>query len=612
MTILNLKINKIRHSLSHLMAMAVLEKFPNAKLGIGPVIENGFYYDFDFKTAELTRNKNRGTDAEQKITETDLPEIEKRMRELIKQNLKFKKENVSFRETKKIFKDQPYKLELIKELMSGNRTSQGSPISQKLKSASIYQSGNFIDLCRGPHIKSAKEINPDAFKLTRIAGAYWKGSEKNPMLTRIYGIAFETKKELDDYLKQMKLAEKCDHRNIGEKLGLFMIDEQIGKGLPLWLPKGYAIRKKLEDYIYEVEKENGYLHVLTPQIAKEDLYKKSGHLAHYKDDMYAPIVIDNEKYYLRPMNCPHHHSIYSHRIRSYKDLPLRIAEFGTVYRHERSGVLSGLIRVRGFTQNDAHIYTSPEKLEEEIENILKMHSRVFKDFNISDYWYQLSLPDFKNKEKFGDVKNKKMWQKGADVLKKVLEKLKFKFVKTIGEATFYGPKIDIQIKNIHSKEDTIATIQVDYYSAAKFNLTYINKDNKEKPPVIIHRAIFGSFDRFFAFLIEKTCGALPLWLAPVQVKILAISEKQNDYAEKVLKELKNNGILTELAPSDETLGKRIREAELQKIPYILIVGDREEKNDSVAVRKRNKGDLGSQKLSDFLQKIQKEIEDKII
>ena len=598
----NKNLEKIRHSLAHLMAMAVLEKFPNAKLGIGPTIENGFYYDFGGIS----------------ISPEDLPKLEKRIRELIKQNLKFKKEIITSTEAKKLFKNQPYKLELIKEIQ---KTKKPILIYKTFGNKSIIHNSQFIipfiDLCAGPHIKSTKEINPDAFKLTKIAGAYWQRSEKNQMLTRIYGVAFETKKELEDYLKKMELAEKCDHRNIGEKLGLFMVDEQIGKGLPLWLPKGYAIRKKLEDYIYEIEKENGYLHVLTPQIAKEDLYKKSGHLAHYKDDMYAPITIDNEKYYLRPMNCPHHHSIYKHGKRSYRELPLKIAEFGTVYRYERSGVLSGLIRVRGFTQNDAHIYATEENLEKEIISILDLHKKVFDDFGIKDYWYRLSLPNFKNprtKTKFGagHSKEKEIWKRGENVLKKSLQNMGHKFVEAIGEATFYGPKIDIQMKDLYGKEDTIATIQVDYYSAPKFNLSYIAQDGKEKPAIVIHRAIFGSFDRFFAFLIEKTCGALPLWLAPVQVKILAISEKQNDYAEKILKELKDNGIDVELAPSDETLGKRIREAEMQKIPYILIIGDKESQNNSVNIRHYKRGQEGEIKIEKLIEKIKREVLDKVI
>ncbi len=601
-------IEKIRHSLAHLLAMAVLEKFPKAKLGIGPTIENGFYYDFALPAEALAKE--------------GLTDLEKQMRELIKQDLKFKKETVSPAEAKKIFQKQPYKLELIKEL---NEAKEKISIYETLdprKSASNLRESAFIDLCAGPHIKSTKEINPDAFKLTRIAGAYWKGSEKNLMLTRIYGVSFETKKELDDYLKLQEEIEKRDHRILGEKLDLFMIDEKIGKGLPLWLPKGYFIRHLLEEYIYAVEKDNGYLHVITPILAKENLYKTSGHLAHYKEDMYAPIEIEGEKYYLRPMNCPHHHSIYKHQIRSHKDLPLRIAEFGNVYRYERSGVLSGLIRVRGFTQNDAHIYTTPEKLEEEIANILNIHKKVYDDFDISNYWFRLSLPDFsaqggsasggKNKGKFGDIKNKKMWEEGADALRKTLNKLNLKFVEAVGEASFYGPKIDVQIKNIHGKEESIATIQVDYYSAPKFELAYIDKDGKEKPPVIIHRAIFGSFERFFAFLLEKTSGELPVWLSPIQTKIIPISEKHEDYGRRVLKELKNNNIRAEISVTNETLGKRIRNAELQKIPYILIVGEKEIQNKTVNVRHYRRGQEGEIKIEKLIEKIGKEIENKTI
>ncbi len=572
-------IDKIRHSLSHLMAMAVLEKFPSAKLGIGPVIENGFYYDFDLPAGALA--------------EAGLSDLEKKIKELIKKDLKFKKETISPAEAKKIFANQPYKSELTKEIIN------------KKQKLSIYKSGDFIDLCAGPHIQSTKTINPDAFKLTKISGAYWKGDEKKPMLTRVYGVAFKTKKELDEHLKMLETAKMCDHRMLGERLKLFMIDENIGRGLPLWLPKGYAIRRKLEEYIYGLEKQNGYLHVLTPHIAKENLYEKSGHLAHYKDDMYAPIEIDKEKYYLKPMNCPHHHSIYKHRPRSYRELPMRIAEFGTVYRHERSGVLSGLIRVRGFTQNDAHIYTDEENLENEIVSVLKMHKKVFDDFNIKNYWYRLSLPDFKNKEKFGDVKNKKIWMKGAAVLKKALNETGHKFTEAGGEASFYGPKIDIQIKDLYGKEDTIATVQVDYYSAPKFNLLYVAKDGKEKPAIVVHRAIFGSFDRFFAFLLEQTCGNLPLWLAPVQAKILAISEKQKSYAEEILKQFRENGIEAEMAPTDETLGKRIRESEIEKIPYILIVGDKEAAENSVSVRSRQK-DEGAMPIGKFIEKIKNE------
>ena len=579
-----MKIENTRHSLSHLLAAVVLKKFPDVKLGIGPVIENGFYYDF-----LLPRS----------LAPEDLKDFEKEIKKLISQKLSFTIKKITTAEAKKIFKDQPFKLELINEY-----TKEKRPLS-------IYKTGDvFIDLCAGGHVKNSGEINADSFKLTSIAGAYWRGDEKNPQLQRIYGVAFESKKELEEYLKMMEEAEQCDHRVLNDRLEFFMISEEVGKGLPLWLPKGYEILHKLEDYMYNIEKRNGYFHVLTPILAREDLYKKSGHLVHYKDDMYTPITIENKKYYLKPMNCPHHHEIYKHHKRSYRELPLRIAEFGNVHRFERSGVLSGLMRVRGFIQNDSHIYTNEKNLEKEIIAVLKLQKKVYDDFGIKDYWYRLSLPDFKNKEKFGDIKNKKIWQNGSNVLKRALKDTGQKFIEAIGEASFYGPKIDIQAKDIYGKEDTVATIQVDYYSSPRFNLFYTDTDGAEKHVVIIHRAIMGSFERFFAFLVEKTCGNLPLWLAPVQVRILAVSVKQKPYAEKLLTELQENNISAELAPTDETIGKRIREAELQKIPYILVVGDREEKSDSVAVRQRSKGDLGAMKLEKFIEKIQKEITNK--
>lgn len=588
-----LKIEKIRHSLAHLLAMAVLQKFPNAKLGIGPVIENGFYYDF-----LLPRS----------LTYEDLANLEKQIKELIKKNLYFSGQKITANEAKKLFKNQPFKLELIKDFIRDKK-----PITIyktfDLKTKKTY----FIDLCQGGHIKTTKEINPEAFKLTHIAGAYWRGSEKNPQLQRIYGLAFENKKELENYLNQLEIAEKCNHRHLGQKLEIFIIDEEIGAGLPLLLPCGYKIRRKLENYIYELEKQNDYKHLLTPILAKESLYQKSGHLAHYKDDMYSPIQIENEKYYLKPMNCPHHHSIYKSKQRSYKDLPLKLAEFGNVYRYERSGVLSGLLRVRGFTQNDAHIYLTEEQLEKEVVEILKMAQRVYNDFEIKDYWYRLSLPDFKNKEKYGDIQNKKIWQRGSQILKKALQDLNHKFTEAIGEASFYGPKIDIQIKNIYGKEDTIGTVQVDYYSASRFNLFYIDKNNQPKPVVIIHRAIMGSFERFMAFLLEKTCGYLPVWLAPIQAKILPLSDKFLGYAQKIYEKLKAINVEVELDGRSESLNKKIREAELLHIPYILILGPKEEKNNSISIRcpevykQKYKLKEGEMKLNKFISEIEKRI-----
>jgi len=572
-------IETIRHSLAHILAFAVQDLWPGTKFGIGPAIENGFYYDFGFPSP---------------ISENDLPKIEKKMRELLAKNIEFRIKNIEYEEAKKFFKNQPYKLELL----------------DQVKQPTVYESGKFIDLCAGPHVKSTKEIPAEGFKLTKTAGAYWRGSEKNPMLTRIYGVAFATKKELEDYLIMQKEAEKNDHRILGEKLGLFMFDEKIGKGLPLWLPKGYFIRHLLEEYMYNAEKEAGYLHISTPILAKEELYKTSGHLAHYKDEMYSPIEIENEKYYLRPMNCPHHHSVYKHALKSYKELPLRLAEFGNVYRYEKSGVLTGLMRTRGFTQNDAHIYATPETLENEIIGILDLFKKTYEDFKIEDYWFRLSLPDFKDKEKYGDIDNKDMWEKEIEALRRVLIKTKIKFAEAEGEASFYGPKIDIQIKDIRGKEDTIATVQVDYYSANKFDLAYIDEKGEKKPPVIIHRAILGSFDRFFAFLLEKTAGNLPLWLSSIQVEIINIGESQSEYAKDILKQLKEADIRAEIAKEDMTLGKRIREAEMQKIPYILVVGDKEVKTKSVSVRQRGKGDLGQIKLEKFIKKVKIEIETK--
>ena len=582
----NSNIEKIRHSLSHLLAEAVLKQFPGTKLGIGPVIENGFYYDFDFGTA--------------KVTDKDLQSLENRMRGLIKKDLVFKKEKTTYEDAKRFFKNQPYKLELIKDLKKDGK----EPTMYATKGGKEVI---FADLCAGPHITSTNEINPEAFKLQKLAGAYWKGSEKNQMLTRIYGLAFETKEALDAHLHMLEEAERRDHRVLAEKLDMFMVDEKIGKGLPLWLPNGYLVRHLLENYIYEKEQRDGYKHVLTPILAKEGLYKTSGHLAHYKDDMYAPIEIEGERYYLRPMNCPHHHSIFNHHLMSYRDLPYRIAEFGTVFRFERSGTLSGMIRTRGFTQNDSHIYAAQEQLEAEITGVLDLFKEVYNDFGIGGYWFRLSLPDFKNKEKYGDVKNKQIWEDGANVLKSVLKKLKLEYVEGIGEASFYGPKIDIQIKNIYGKEDTIATIQVDYYSAHKFNLNYIDKEGKEQPVVIIHRAILGSFERFFSFLLESTAGDLPTWLSPVQVKVLNVGEDHLKYAKEVVKELEGLGARVELANEDASVGKKIRAAEMKRVPYVLVVGDKEVKTKSVAVRKRGEGDLGIKKLGAFLKDIQKEL-----
>lgn len=555
-------LDKIRHSLAHLLAMAIKAKFPQAKLAIGPVIENGFYYDFDFSGGAVP-------------SEADLAELEKAMKKLAKQNLSFEQQAISPEDARILFASEPYKLELIEDLVKAG---------EKL---TTYTSGDFTDLCAGPHVANTSEIDPEAFKLDRLAGAYWRGDEKNKMLTRIYGLAFTTPTELTDHLKQREEAEKRDHRKLGKELELFMISEEVGKGLPLWLPNGAFIRRKLEDYMYKKELAAGYKYVYTPVLTHKKLYETSGHLAHYREDMYNPIMIEDEEYYLKPMNCPHHHMIYKNKPLSYRDLPLRLAEFGLIHRFERSGVLSGLIRARCFTQNDSHIYCAKQNLKSELLKVLELFKEVYSDFQVRDYWFRLSLPDFSNQEKYGDIQNKEMWEEAGSVAREALEEFGIKYVVGEGEASFYGPKIDVQIKNVMNKEDTIATAQVDFYSAGKFNLVFTNQKGREEHPVIIHRAIMGSFDRFFAFLIEQTGGAFPVWLSPIQVKILAISEKQGSYAKKVFEQMKENNIRVELDDNNESLGRRIRRSKLQKLPYIIIIGEKEVEENLITVESRD-------------------------
>ncbi len=578
-------INIVRHSLAHILATAVLEMFPEAKFGIGPNIENGFYYDFDLPRTLIPE---------------DLPILEEKMRKIIKENLAFERREISRENAIEHFKKagQNYKIEIL-------------DAEAKDTAITVYKTGAFVDLCKGPHIDSAGEIDATSFKLTKIAGAYWRGDEKNKMLQRIYGIAFQNKKELQEYLKQQEEAEKRDHRKLAEQMDLFMISEEVGKGLPLWLPKGAFIRKSLEDYMYEIERKNGYSYVYTPALTHERLYKTSGHLAHYKDDMYSPVDIEGEKYYLKPMNCPHHHIMFKHGLKSYKDLPLKFSDFGLLHRFERSGVLTGLIRARCFSQNDAHIYCSQAQVKEELEKVIKLFQKVYNDFRIEGYWFRLSLPNFNNKEKYGDIENKELWQKSSEIVRSVLKELKVKFTEAVGEAAFYGPKIDVQIKNVAGKEDSIATCQLDFYSPDRFDLSFINEKGEKEKPVIIHRAIMGSFDRFFAFLVEQTGGAFPVWLAPIQVRLLPISaEKHLDYTKKIYKELLAQNIRAELDETNESLGKKIRAAEMQKIPYLLVVGDKEKDTESVNVRTRSKKETETVKTEKFIEKIIKEIKEK--
>ncbi|MCK4354753.1 threonine--tRNA ligase [Candidatus Parcubacteria bacterium] len=573
-----MEIDTIRHSLAHILAMAVQELYPGVKFGIGPAIDQGFYYDFDLPNP---------------LSPADLPKIEKKMRQLIKQNLKFEKKIISITECKKLFKDQPYKLELIKEL----------------KKITIYQSGNFVDLCKGPHIKTTKEINPDAFKLTKIAGAYWRGDEKNQMLTRIYGIAFNTKKELAQYIKQLEEAEKRDHRVLGKKLDLFIFSDLIGKGLPLLTPKGAVIRQELEKFIINEETKRGYSRVYTPDLAKIDLYKKSGHWQHYKESMYPPINVDGEDYVLRPMACPHHFALYNSKPRSYRDLPIRYAEIVKQYRKEQSGELSGLVRVMCFSLVDAHIICTQNQVEQEFKNVLELIQYSMKVLGIKDYWYRFSRWDPKDKKKYID--NPKAWRLTQFLMKRILDKLKLKYISADGEAAFYGPKLDIQMRNVNGKEDTAFTVQIDFALPEKFGLTYTNEKGKQQRPMVIHRSSIGCIERTMAFLIEQYAGAFPLWLSPVQIWIIPIANRHNKYANEIGKMFQNSDFRFQIRDENETVGKKIREGEIQKIPYLLVVGDKEQKAKSISVRKRGKKDIEETKLDKFIEKITKEYQSRL-
>lgn len=564
------------------MAAAVTSLWPNAKPTLGPPIENGFYYDFDF--------------ADTKISEEDLVKIEEKMHQLVKDWKEFRRFHESIHAIKERFKDNQYKLELIREFEKDNQD------------ITVYQSGNFIDLCRGGHIDNpAKEIK--YFKLLSVAGAYWRGSEKNTMLTRIYGTIFATQKELDKYLADLEEAKKRDHRKIGKELELFTISEEVGPGLVLWLPKGNIIKEEIEKWAKETEEAWGYQRVTTPNITKSGLYFTSGHLPYYKDDMYPPMKGEGgEEYYLKPMNCPHHHMIYKSKVRSYKELPLRLAEYGTCYRYEASGELFGMMRVRGFSQNDSHIYCTPEQAVGEFVNVMRLHEYYYKTLGITEYHLVLSLRDPTNKKKYhGD---EDMWKLAEGLMREAAGKVDIKMVEDIGSAAFYGPKIDFVIRSSIGREFGISTNQIDLFMGKRFNLKYVDKSGKEETPVIIHRAPLGSHERFIAFLIEHWGGNFPVWLSPVQVKVLPITDKNLSYAKSVWEKLKENGIRAELDERNERLQAKIRDAQIQKIPYMLILGDKEEKEKTVSVRGRSGKDSGALSIDKFIGNIRKEIETK--
>ncbi len=589
------KTNQIRHSLSHLLAMAVLEKFPKAQLGIGPMIENGFYYDF-----LLPRP----------IEESELGEIEKIMKGLIRQNIVFKRKEVSFNEAEKLFKSrkQPFKVELVRDLKKFGTTEArpdarqaGEKTRTKAKKASLYYSTDFVDLCAGPHIRSTKEIEPDCFKLEKIAGAYWRGNEKNKMLTRIYGLAFETKKELDEYLKLLEEAQRRDHRKIGQDLDLFSIHEEFGPGLVYWHPKGGRMRVIMEDLWRKAHYKNGYDIVFTPHIGKSDLWKISGHLGFYKGNMYSPMEIDKDEYYIKPMNCPFHILIYKNKTRSYRELPLRWAELGTVYRYEKAGVLHGLLRVRGFTQDDAHLFCTPEQMPNEIKRVLDFSLYILRSFGFQDFHiYLATRPD-------DAIGEKKKWDDATKALENALQKSKLPYDTDKGGGAFYGPKIDIKIKDALGREWQCTTIQFDFNMPERFKMEYIGADGKAHQPYMIHRALMGSLERFFGTVIEHYAGAFPFWLSPIQIKILPIGRNHKAFAEKIKNVFVEHDFRAEVDESDETIGKRIREAEMQKIPYIVVVGDKEMNSNNLAVRSRGKKEIETITTEKFLEICQEQL-----
>jgi threonyl-tRNA synthetase len=590
---------KIRHSLAHLLATAVLYIDPKAKFGIGPVIENGFYYDILFS---------------KKIDENILPVLEEKIKELIQKDIKFEKEEISIDKALRLFKklNQPFKIELLKDIKKYGTTNYDEIIEiklkkkkpKKIKEVTIYKSDIFTDLCEGGHVKRTSEIPIDGFKLTKLAGAYWRGDEKNPMLTRIYGLAFLSKEELEEYLRKQEEAQRRDHRRLGEELKLFTTNENIGAGLILWLPKGGIIRQIIQDFLIETYKNNGYQLVFTPHIARKNLFEISGHLNFYKENMYAPINIEGEEYYLKPMNCPFHLMIYKAWPKSYKDLPIRYAELGTVYRYERSGTLSGLTRVRGFTQDDGHILCREDQLEEEIIKCVNLVKYVLEKFGFKEFSVDLSIWDpTRKKEYLGSSKD---WNFAINSLKKAVESVGWNYKVMKGEAAFYGPKIDIKVKDVLDREWQISTIQLDFNLPKRFEIKYVDKDGKEKYPFMIHRALLGSIERFLGLLIEYYAGDFPLWLAPLQIVILPIKDSNLNYSKQIYEKLKKD-FRVEIWEPDETLSKRILNAEKEKIPYMVIIGDKEEKENTIAVRKHKEGDLGSMKLEEFIEKLKREV-----
>ncbi|MDN4616939.1 threonine--tRNA ligase [Paenibacillus sp. PsM32] len=574
----------IRHSTAHLLAQAVKRLFGQneVKLGIGPVIEDGFYYDMDL---------------EHPLNPEDLQKIEKEMERIVSENLPITRREVSREEALNIFREleDPYKIELIEAL------PEDSVIT-------IYDQGEFFDLCRGPHVPSTSKLK--VFKLLSVAGAYWRGDSKNKMLQRIYGTAFNKKPELEQHLHFLEEAKKRDHRKLGKELQVFTFSPLVGQGLPIWLPNGAKLRRTLERYIVDLEEKLGYSHVYTPVLGNVDLYKTSGHWEHYQDDMFPKMVLDNEELVLRPMNCPHHMMVYKSDLRSYRDLPIRIAELGMQHRYEMSGALTGLHRVRAMTLNDAHLFVRPDQIKQEFARVIELIMEVYKDFGITDYRFRLSYRDPADTEKY--FPNDEMWENSQRMLREVVEGLDMPFYEAEGEAAFYGPKLDVQIRTALGKEETLSTVQLDFLLPERFELEYIGEDGQKHRPVVIHRGILGTMERFTAFLLENFVGALPLWLAPVQAKVIPVSGAFEEYARKVEDDLRRSGVTVESDLRNEKLGYKIREAQLEKIPYMFVVGENEMNADSVSVRKRGEGDIGMMSVEETIKMLRDQIADRTI
>ncbi|MED4129198.1 threonine--tRNA ligase [Shouchella miscanthi] len=567
----------MRHSTAHLLAQAVKRLFPNVQLGVGPVIEGGFYYDID---------------ADESITAEDLPKIEKEMKKIVGENLEIIREVVSREEAIARFKEinDPYKLELIEAI----------PEDEKV---TIYKQGEFFDLCRGIHVPSTNKIKE--FKLLSTAGAYWRGDSKNKMLQRIYGTAFFSKEDLKAHLQMLEEAKERDHRKLGKELGIFALSQKVGQGLPLWLPKGATIRRIIERYIVDKEERLGYQHVYTPILGSSELYKTSGHWEHYSDDMFPPMEMDNETLVLRPMNCPHHMMVYKQDMRSYRQLPLRIAELGMQHRYEMSGAVSGLQRVRGMTLNDAHIFCRPDQIKDEFVRVVRLVQEVYKDFGLENYSFRLSYRDPEDKEKYFD--DDEMWTKAQSMLKEAMDALGATYYEAIGEAAFYGPKLDVQVKTALGKEETLSTVQLDFLLPERFDLTYVGEDGKQHRPVVVHRGVVSTMERFVAFLLEEYKGALPTWLAPVQVQLIPVSNEVHlNYTKQVQEALQAVGVRVEIDDRDEKLGYKIRESQMQKIPYMLVLGDKELEADTVNIRKYGESQSESQALQTFVDMIKAE------